>query len=156
MHILFKPDDQEEKARARYQFNPPFTLSLRFEKSLHINSNWKGRNIISSIGIFVSLVVNEARITIPATSQFVIPWMKFDFVLFSIRYPTTVYTFNSRIRRFVRVPRTRHFRSMDPVRASFHSVFLSTDSPLPISFLHSRGRYELTPSHALVTFSRSI
>lgn len=155
MHILFKPGDQEEKARARYQFNPPFTLSLRFEKSLHINSNWKGRNIISSIGIFVSIVVNEARITIPATSQFVIPWMKFDFVLFSIRYPTTVYTFNSRIRRFVRVPRTRHFRSMDPVRASFHSVFLSTDSP-PISFLHSRGRYELTPSHALVTFSRSI
>lgn len=119
----------------------------------------EGKSIVSSIGIFVSLVVvvvNEARITILVTSQFVIPWMKFDFVLFSIRYPTPTYfiLFNSRIRGYraarVHAGCARHFLSTNGGTIRSCTLCLPINRPLSLppllSFLplfpHSRG-YEL-------------
>lgn len=116
----------------------------------------EGKSIVSSIGIFVSLVVvvvNEARITILVTSQFVIPWMKFDFVLFSIRYPTPTYfiLFNSRIRGYraarVHAGCARHFLSTNGGTIRSCTLCLPINRPLslpPLLSILEDTSYELT------------
>lgn len=149
MHILFKPRGWSSRGKKNQDIN--LTVYPLGSRNRYILIRRAG-SIVSSIGIFVSLVVvvvNEARITILVTSQFVIPWMKFDFVLFSIRYPTpTCILFNSRIRGAARRTMYEAFSLHKWENDSFvHAARLPINRPLPyllsspffLSFPHSRG-----------------
>lgn len=111
-------------------------LVYPLEKSLHINSNW-GEGVSFRV-LEYSFPWSLTRLALPSRPRVNLLSPRWNSISYYFRFviPRPC-TFNSRIRRFIRVARSHTGSTREPctfllrgsVRASFHSVFLSTDPP---------------------------
>lgn len=138
-------------------------LVYPLEKSLHINSNW-GEGVSFRV-LEYSFPWSLTRLALPSRPRVNLLSPRWNSISYYFRFviPRPC-TFNSRIRRFIRVARSHtdplashaRFYSADPF---VHPSTLSSYRPTPpvsAHFLHSRGRATSgrTPSQpALVTFT---